>query len=448
MTSQGSAPAKQPTLSLGEPGGETVAGESREDASVNGRGILERALERDNLYAALRQVQRNHGSPGIDGMTVEELPGYLKHHWLEIKAQLLEGDYRPQPVKRVELAKPGGGARLLGIPCVVDRFIQQALLQVLQADWDGSFSEFSFGFRPGRSAHQAISQAQQYLNQGYTWVVDLDVEKFFDRVNQDLLLQRVKARVADNRVLRLIDRFLKAGVMSDGQVYPTLLGLAQGGPLSPLLANLLLDELDRERERRGHRFARYADDCNIYVKSQRAGERVLASISRFLARRLKLQVNAAKSAVDRPWKRTFLGFTFSRRGYRRKVSAQALEKLKAELRRLTGRTRGHSLAQIIAEVRELLLGWKAYLGFAEVLSPLRDLEKWLRRKLRCYLWKQWGRRGYRELRQRGVERELAWNTAKSAHGPWRLSKSPALSQALPASYFATLGLPSLTDATS
>jgi group II intron reverse transcriptase/maturase len=319
---------------------------------------------------------------------------------------------------------------------------------VLQADWDGSFSEFSFGFRPGRSAHQAISQAQQYLNQGYTWVVDLDVEKFFDRVNQDLLLQRVKARVADNRVLRLIDRFLKAGVMIDGQVYPTLLGLAQGGPLSPLLANLLLDELDRELERRGHRFARYADDCNIYVKSQRAGERVLASISRFLARRLKLQVNAAKSAVDRPWKRTFLGFTFSRRGYRRKVSAQALEKLKAELRRLTGRTRGHSLAQIIAEVRELLLGWKAYFGFAEVLSPLRDLEKWLRRKLRCYLWKQWGRRGYRELRQRGVERELAWNTAKSAHGPWRLSKSPALSQALPASYFATLGLPSLTDATS
>lgn len=447
MTRGENAPVKQLVLPLGQPRGEIAAGESEADVPVNGFGILERALERNNLYAALRQVQRNRGGPGIDGMTVEELPAYLKRQWPRLKAQLLAGEYQPQPVRRVELPKPGGGVRLLGVPCVLDRFIQQALLQVLQADWDRSFSESSYGFRPGRSAHQAISQAQNYLRQGYTWVVDIDVEKFFDRVNQDLLVQRVKRRVDDGRVVKLIDRFLKAGVIINGQLQPTRQGTAQGGPLSPLLANLLLDEVDKELERRGHRFARYADDCNIYVRSQRAGERVFASITRFLERRLKLHINVAKSAVDRPWNRTFLGFTFTRRDQRRKVSAKALNKLKATVRQRTRRTRGHCVEYIVADLRETLLGWKAYFGFAEVLTPLREVDKWLHRKLRCYLWKQWGRRGYRELRNRGVERRLAWNTAKSAHGPWRLSKSPALSQAAPNHYFTALGLPRLADAT-
>lgn len=444
MTRGGIASVKQLELPLGRPGDETATGEGKEDTPVGVLKLMERVLERENLLMALRQVKRNKGGPGIDGMTVEQLPDHLREHWSSIKAALLDGTYKPRPVKRVEIPKLGGGVRKLGVPTVVDRFIQQALLQVLQADWDPTFSSSSFGFRPDRSAHQALAQAQGYLRGGYTWVVDIDLEKFFDRVNHDVLMRKVRARVEDRRVLVLINRFLKAGVSSKGDVEPAREGTPQGGPLSPLLANLLLDGLDKELERRGHRFARYADDCNVYVRSRVAGERVMASLRRFLARRLKLRINEEKSAVDRPWRRTFLGFTFTgRRPNRRKVSIKAVKAFKTNVREITRRTRGHAISRVIAELGTFLLGWKGYFGYAEVTSPLRDLEKWIRLRLRCYLWKQWGLRGYRELRRRGVDRELAWNTCKSAHGPWRLSQSPALYHALPNRYFAEHGLPSL-----
>jgi RNA-directed DNA polymerase len=447
VSSGGKASVRQLQLPLEEPGGEAATGTRGEDAPVEGADLLERVLEAGNLRRALHQVRRNQGAPGVDGMTVDDLGAYLKTHWPTIRAALLEGTHVPQPVRRTEIPKAGGGTRKLGIPTVLDRFIEQALLQVLQEEWDSTFSESSYGFRPKRSAHQAVGQAQAYIRAGYTWVVDIDLEKFFDRVNHDVLMSRVRRRVKDRRVVILIHRFLKAGVLTlEGSVEPTVEGTPQGGPLSPLLANLLLDELDQELEKRGHRFARYADDANIYVRSRQAGERVMASMRRFLERKLRLKVNETKSAVDRPWNRTFLGFTFTRRqSNRRQVSEKALKAFKAKVRELTGRTRGRTIRQIVQELRQLMLGWRAFVGFAEVCSPLRDLDKWIRRRLRSYHWKQWGRRGYRELRKRGVGRQLAWNTAKSAHGPWRLSQSPALAIALSQRYFAALGLPNLFE---
>ncbi len=397
------------------------------------------------MFRALQRVRRNKGAPGVDGMTVSQLPGYLKEHWPEIRTSLLEGRYRPQPVLRKEIAKPGGGVRELGIPTVLDRLIQQALAQVLQAEWDRSFSRFSFGFRPRRSAHQAIACAQQFLREGYAWVVDLDLERFFDRVVHEVLMTRVKRRVADPQALKLIDRYLRSGVMIGEMLEPTEEGVPQGGPLSPLLANLLLDDLDRELEKRGHRFVRYADDVSIYVRSKRAGERILASVTKFLERRLKLRVNPEKSAVDRPWIRVLLGFTFVGRNFRRRVSDKALKALRSLVKQKTRRTLGVSFRSLLYGLRKTLLGWRSYYGFGEVPSPLQEVEKWIRRRLRCYLWKQWGRRGYRELKRRGVSVSLAWNTAKSAHGPWRLSQSPALTIALPAKYFRKLGLPSLVN---
>jgi RNA-directed DNA polymerase len=420
---------------------EPAIGLDNEDAPV--MSLMTRVLERDNLLRALKQVIRNKGAPGIDGMTVEQLSGYLKYHWPTLKQQLQTGTYCPQPVKRVSIPKPNGEARHLGIPTVIDRFIQQALLQILQQDWDDGFSESSFGFRPKRSAHQAVRQAQQYVREGYRWTVDMDLEKFFDSVNHDILMHRIKDRIADRSVLILIHRILKADVSIDGIRIANRAGTPQGGPLSPLLANLLLDELDKTLEARGHRFVRYADDCNIYVKSKRAGQRVLASLKRYLSRRLKLTVNEAKSAVDRPWRRSFLGFTMSPKDKRLKVSEKALNAFKQKVRRLSSRTRGRTIYTIVAELRKYIQGWKAYFQLAEITSPLRDLDKWIRRRLRSYHWKQWGRRGYRELRKRGVEVKLAWNTCKSAHGPWRLSKSPALYYALPNKYFAELGLTSV-----
>lgn len=397
------------------------------------------------MFRALRRVRRNKGAPGVDGMTVEELPDYLRTHWLEIRTALLDGSYRPQPVLRKEIPKPGGGVRELGIPTVLDRLIQQALAQVLQSEWDRSFSRFSFGFRPHRSAHQAIDCAQQFLREGYDWVVDLDLERFFDRVVHESLMTRVKRRIAEPRVLKLIDRYLKSGVMIGEILEPTEEGVPQGGPLSPLLANLLLDDLDRELEKRGHRFVRYADDVNIYVGSKRAGERVLASVTKFLERRLKLKVNVEKSAVGRPWDRVLLGFTFISRDLRRRVSDKALKALRVTVKQKTCRTLGVGFRSLMSGLGKTLRGWWSYYGFSEVPSPLQDLEKWIRRRLRCYLWKQWGRRGYRELKRRGVSTDLAWNTAKSAHGPWRLSQSPALTIALSAKYFRRLGLPRLAN---
>lgn len=424
-----------------------VSGLAEEDTPVDNIPQMEDVVERFNLFNALHKVQSNKGSAGIDGMTVDDLPAFLKQQWPTVKAQLLNGTYQPKPVKQVMIPKPGGGERKLGIPTVLDRLIQQALLQVLQPKWDRTFSHFGFGFRPIRSAKHAIQWSKHYINQGNTWVVDMDLEKFFDRVNHDVLMHRVKQRVEDKRILKRINRYLTAGALVGGQWIESEEGTPQGGPLSPLLANLLLDDLDKELERRELKFVRYADDCNIYIKSKRAGERVLTSISKWLHKHLKLIVNDDKSAVDRPWKRTFLGFTFSYKGKEKriKVSAPALRTLKYNIRRITRRTRGRTVLHIVTDLRKYLLGWRGYFGIAEVTSPLVDMDKWIRRKLRCYIWKQWGRSGYRQLRKRGVKRILAWNTAKSAHGPWRLSHSPALYQALPNKLFKELGVPELVE---
>lgn len=409
--------------------------------------LMEEVCNRENLWKALRRVQANKGSPGVDGMTVRELPDYLKTHWPVIRAQLLGGTYRPQPVKRVEIAKPDGGVRKLGIPTVLDRFIQQAVLQVLQRRWDPTFSQHSYGFRPGRSAHQAVAAAQQYIADGYRWVVDLDLEKFFDRVNHDRLMGTVAKRVKDKRVLRLIRAFLNAGVMANGLVSPTDEGTPQGGPLSPLLSNLVLDELDRELEKRGHRFVRYADDCNIHVRSERAGRRVMASLTQFITRRLKLKVNETKSAVARPWNRKFLGFSFTRhREPKRRIAPKALARFKRRIRQLTRRTRGVSLQKMVEQLAVYLRGWQGYFGFCQTPSVLKALDSWIRRRLRSFLWKQWkrGKRRFAELRRRGVGKDLAAQTAGSPHGPWRISRSPALSFALPDAFLVALGLPLLS----
>lgn len=411
--------------------------------SISISSYMAQVLERENLLRALKQVQRNKGAPGIDGMTIDDLSGYLKQHWGRLKAALLEETYRPMAVRRVSIPKPDGSKRKLGIPTVLDRFIQQAIAQVLQRHWDKDFHKHSYGFRPKRSAHQAVTYAQQTIQSGHKWLVDLDLKSFFDEVNHDRLMKRLQTHIPDKVLLRLINRYLKAGVQIDGRKEASTKGVPQGGPLSPVLSNIVLDELDWELERRGHKFARYADDCMIFVKSEVAGERVMKSITHFIEASLRLKVNTQKSAVDRPWKRTFLGFTFSRRGSKLKVSDKALLKLKATVRQLSRRTRGHKLTHVIADLKKTLLGWKAYFDLSEVLSPLRDMDKWIRRKLRCYIWKQWGRAGYRNLRRLGIDVRLAWNTAKSAHGPWRLSRSPALYRALSNKYFKDLGLPQL-----
>jgi len=409
---------------------------------------MEAVVERENLKKALAQVKRNKGAAGVDGMTVGELPDYLKEHWPAIRAQLLDGTYKPQPVRRVEMPKASGGTRLLGIPTVLDRLIQQAVMQVLQADWDGTFSETSFGFRPKRSAHQAVERAQAYIASGYAVVVDIDLEKFFDRVNHDVLMGLVAKRVADKRILKLIRASLNAGVMEGGLVSPTEEGTPQGGPLSPLLSNLMLDVLDKELEKRGHRFVRYADDCNIYVRSRRAGERVMAGIERFLEKRLKLRLNKAKSAVAKPSVRKFLGFSYTGgREPRRRIAPQAIARFKARVRELTRRSCGRSLAQIVKELSVYLIGWRGYFGFCQTPSVLRKLDEWLRRRLRAIAWKQWkhGRARFAELRRRGVGRDLAAKTASSPRGPWRLSNSPALSLSLPNAYFRLLGLTSIAE---
>ena len=408
--------------------------------------LMEEVCQRDNLVRALKRVKANKGSPGIDGMRVEELADYLKEHWPRIREQLLQGAYQPQPVKRVKIPKPGGGERLLGIPTVLDRFVQQAVLEVLQSSWDRTFSEHSYGFRPGRSAHQAVAQAQRHIAQGYGYVVDIDLEKFFDRVNHDILMGLVAQRVKDRRVLKLLRAFLNAGVLENGLVSPAAEGTPQGGPLSPLLSNLMLDVLDRELERRGHRFGRYADDCNIYVRSVRAGERVMASVSRFLEKRLQLKVNQGKSAVARPGKRKFLGFSFTAGSKpKRRIAPQALARFKLRVRELTRTGRHLTPAHRVNRLRLFLIGWRGYFGFCETPSLLRQLDSWLRRRLKMKFWRQWqrGRSRFAALRRLGVGRALAAQTAGSAHGPWRLSRSPALSFALPNTYFISLGLPRL-----
>jgi RNA-directed DNA polymerase len=422
-------------------------------ADIESRAVMvgpsmEAIVERKNLKKALVQVKRNKGAPGIDGMSVDDLAPYLKEHWPAIRAQLLEGTYKPQPVRRVEIPKASDGTRPLGIPTVLDRFIQQAVMQVLQADWDPTFSGTSFGFRPGRSAHQAVERAQTYIASGHTVVVDIDLEKFFDRVNHDILMGLIAKRVTDKRILKLIRGSLTAGVLADGLVSPTEEGTPQGGPLSPLLSNLMLDVLDKELEKRGHRFVRYADDSNIYVRSRRAGERVMTGIEKFLARRLKLKVNKAKSAVAKPGVRKFLGFSFTSEDRpRRRIAPQALARFKSRVLELTRRTRGASLPQIVKELSIYLVGWRGYFGFCQTPSVLRKLDEWTRRRLRAIAWKQWrrGRTRYAELRRRGVGRDLAAQSAGSPRGPWRLSNSPALAIALPNAFLGSLGLASVAE---
>lgn len=408
---------------------------------------MEEVCERENCKQALVRVKANKGSAGVDRMTVQQLPEFLKQHWPAIREQLFSGTYVPQPVKRVEIPKPDGGVRKLGIPTVLDRFIQQAVMQVLQRRWDRTFSEHSYGFRPGRSAHQAVAEAQLYIAEGYRWCVDLDLEKFFDRVSHDKLMAKIAERVSDKRLLRLMRGFLKAGVMENGLVSSVDEGTPQGGPLSPLLSNIVLDEFDQELERRGLRFVRYADDSNVYVRSWRAGERVMESITRFLTTKLKLKVNQQKSAVARPWERKFLGFSFTNAGIpKRRIAPKAVDRFKERIRELTSRTRGVSMGRMAEELTRYLRGWIGYFGKCETPSVLAGLEQWLRRRLRSAIWKQWKRGTVRfvELRKRGVGKDLAAQTAGSAHGPWRIAHSPALTIALPNAYFDSLGIPRLT----
>jgi RNA-directed DNA polymerase len=410
--------------------------------------LMEEVCERANLKEALRRVKANQGSAGVDGMTVGGISDYLTQHWPAIREQLLSGTYEPKPVRRVEIPKPDGGVRKLGIPTVLDRFIQQAVMQVLQKRWDRTFSDRSYGFRPGRSAHQAVAQAQQYIVEGHGWCVDLDLEKFFDRVNHDKLMGQIAKRVEDQRLRKLIRTFLNAGVMENGLVGPSVEGTPQGGPLSPLLSNLVLDELDRELERRGHRFVRYADDCNIYVRSERAGQRVMESITRFITQKLKLKVNEAKSAVARPQERKFLGFSFtSGPEVRRIIAPKALDRFKRRIREITRRAKSVSMETTMEVLAPYMRGWRSYFGFCETPEVLLSLTRLIRLRLRAALWRQWKtqRRRRAALLALGVSPRLARNTAGSGHGPWYLARSQALARGLSNAYFRSLGLPSLIE---
>lgn len=430
-----------------EGGTESFAAKRGTESPAIGEQLMEEVCERENCKQALARVKANKGSAGVDGMTVQQLPAYLEQHWPTIREQLLSGTYKPQAVKRVEIPKPDGGVRKLGIPTVLDRYIQQAVMAVLQRRWDRTFSEHSYGFRPGRSAHQAVEQAQKYIAEGYRWCVDLDLEKFFDRVSHDKLMAKIAEKVSDKRMLKLIRAFLTAGVLENGMVSPVDEGTPQGGPLSPLLSNIVLDEFDRELQRRGLRFARYADDSNIYVRSRRAGERVMESLKRFITTKLKLKVNEQKSAVARPWERKFLGFSFTaNREPKRRIAPKAVARFKERIRELTRRTRGVSIERMAEEVTRYLRGWLSYFGKCQTPSVLEGLEQWLRRRLRSAIWKQWKRSPVRfeELRKRGVGKDLAAQTVGSAHGPWRLANSPALAIALPNAYFDSLKIPRLS----
>jgi len=409
--------------------------------------LMEEVVSRENLLQAYRRVVRNQGAPGVDGIHVGQLMGFCRQHWSAIREQLLSGTYGPQPVRKVEIPKPGGrGVRTLGIPTVLDRLIQQAVAQVLTPIFDPTFSQHSYGFRPGRSAHQAVLAARLHIAAGHRWVVDVDLEKFFDRVNHDVLMARVKRRVKDRRVLVLINRYLQAGMMDGGVVSPRSEGTPQGGPLSPLLSNILLDDLDKELERRGHRFVRYADDCNVYVRSKTAGERVLASLERFLWGTLRLTVNRDKSAVDRPWKRTFLGYSVTwHHRPKLKVAAESVKRFKAKLRQALRSGRGRRLDTVIRDLTPKLRGWVAYFRLAEVKGIFETLDQWIRRKLRAILWRQWKRwkTRIRELRRRGLAPQRAAYSAMNGRGPWWNAGASHMNQAVPTAALRQQGLFSL-----
>jgi group II intron reverse transcriptase/maturase len=409
---------------------------------------MERVCERANLKAALKRVRKNKGSAGIDGMTVDELPEHLRTHWPALREQLLAGTYQPSPVRRHAIPKSGGGVRELGIPTVVDRFIQQAILQVLGPRFDPTFSQHSYGFRPGRSAHDAVVQAQRYVNEGRRFVVDVDLEKFFDRVNHDVLMGRLAKRVEDKRLLGLIRRYLEAGVMANGVATERHEGTPQGGPLSPLLANVLLDEVDKELEKRGHAFVRYADDCNVYVRSRRAGERVMGLLRRLYAN-LRLRVNEAKSAVDRPQNRKLLGYSFwSARGgeVKRRVAPTALRAMKDRVREITRRTRGRSIERIAQDLRSYLTGWKNYFRLADTPNVMHEIDQWIRHRLRALHLKHWrhGPTIYRELRARGLS-ELGATRVASNRRRWWKNSAQLIHVAFPTRYFDQLGIPRLAE---
>jgi len=410
--------------------------------------MLEMILDRENMKEAYKRVVANKGSHGVDGMEVDELLPYLKENWPTIKQQLLEGKYKPQPVLRVEIPKPDGGTRLLGIPTVLDRLIQQAIAQILSGIYDHTFSDNSYGFRPRRSAKDAVIAAEVYINEGCTWVVDIDLEKFFDRVNHDILMSKLEKRIGDKRVLKLIRRYLESGVMINGIKVATEEGTPQGGPLSPLLANIMLDELDKELERRGHKFCRYADDCNIYVKSRSAGNRVMKSIKKFIETKLKLKVNETKSAVDRPWKRKFLGFSFytKENEVRIRIHEKSIKRFKEKIREITNRNKGISMEYRIRRLNQITTGWVNYFGLADAKGIMKALDEWIRRRLRACIWKQWKKikTKYDNLLKLGVEKQKAWAYANTRKGYWRISNSQILNMTLTNKYFEDIGYRSLS----
>ncbi len=417
---------------------------------VNTVELLEKILHRDNLNKAYKRVKKNGGSHGIDGMGVSELLPYLKEHGEAIRQAILEGKYRPQPVRRVEIPKPGGGVRLLGIPTAVDRMVQQAIAQELSPIYEKEFSEHSYGFRPGRSAHQAIRQARTYINEGYGVVVDIDLEKFFDRVNHDKLMGLLCKKIADKRLLKLIRAYLESGVMESGLVSPTDEGTPQGGPLSPMLSNVMLHELDKELQMRGHRFCRYADDCNIYVRSMRAGERVMASVSKFLEKRLKLRINTEKSAVDYPQRRKFLGMSFyrSKEGIRVRVHPISLKRFKDKVRATTSRSKATSMEMTIERLNQVIKGWVGYFALADMREHCRKLDEWIRRRLRMCYWKQWKKIGTKHdnLVRLGLSNQKAWEFANTRKGYWHTAGSPILSTTLTNSYFSQICFNGLLNA--
>jgi len=414
----------------------------------NTASLIETMLEYENISQACKRVVQNKGAPGVDGMTTEELKGYLNEHWSRLKDEVITGRYRPSPVKEVKIPKPGGGIRKLGIPTVIDRFLQQALHQILSPIFEIDFSESSYGFRPGKGAHQAIQRAQQYVNEDKRWVVDIDLEQFFDRVNHDILLARIARKIKDKSVLLLIRRYLQAGVMVGGIETIREEGTPQGGPLSPLLSNILLDDLDKELEKRGHKFCRYADDCNIYVKSQAGGERVMASIRKFLEYRLKLKVNDEKSAVDRPWNRKFLGYSMTvNKTTKLKVSPQAVKRFKDKMKKKFREGRGRNIQDFASEIRPLLIGWINYFKLVETKNIFQELDGWLRRKFRCIIWRQKKRGNARAkiLIARGIGKERAKRSTVNGRGPWWNAGASHMNDAFPKRYFDDIGLISLVD---